>query len=301
MADIYARGFIEELQSNLNVKEPVKARYVLNQLDLVDSVTQEEAISALNRTEADFVIPLIIGVLAERQDLAEACPSLRQVLLSKALSAKDQFLDLFRVEKDMAKKMVFTETAGEVEMKEAGPIIRRFLSWERDGRLLQQAIKALGKIGDVDSVLPISEFLYSWNAELMIASIVALEQIGSHDALERLAKRLGSDRDVDHIILETFATSRRLEALEKLNDALSSTCSRIRKEAKRRLARAGERCAPLLLKNLSSQDPYLLVDTIDILGNIEHRSRDSAMYRSFEGPRQEAKISRFLRSHRARH
>ena len=301
MADIYARGFLEELQTDLEIKEPVKAKYVLNQLDLVDSMTQERAISALKMAEADFVIPLIIGVLAERQDLSEAYPSLKQVLFSKALSARDQFLYLFRMERDMEKKIVFTETAGEVEMKEAGPIIRMLLSWEGDRRLLKQAIKALGRIGDADSVLPISEFLYSWNAELMTASIVALEQIGSDDAFERLAKRLGSDRDVDHIILETFAISRRPEALVKLNEALSSTCSHIRMEAKRRLTRAGERCVSVLLKNLSSQDPDLLVDTIDILGNIERRSGGSNMYRPFEDPRQEGNMSRFFSSREAPH
>ena len=140
--DAYSKDFIVELQHDLEMKDFNKARYVLNQLDLVDEVTQGQAVMALSDSEEGFVIPLITDVLARRQDLAGICPSLRQVLQSKALSGAEEFIRFLEMERNTDRKIVLVETAGKIQMKQAVPVLKGFLKSENDERLLKQTIKS---------------------------------------------------------------------------------------------------------------------------------------------------------------
>ena len=272
MKDSYAKDFITELRYDLKVKDPIKARYVLNQLDLVDKETQINAIAALSRAPGDFVIPLLVEVLAVRPDLAEICPLLKEVLLSKAIFGASDIVSLLEAESNTAKKIILTEIAGKIRIKEASPILVKFLNLEKDQILLKHTIKALGMIGDPPSVSQIAEYLYSWNSELMLTAIHALGRIETPEAFERLAGRLGSDRDVDTIILEVFSLSQTPEAIEKLTEALSSRYAHIRNEAKKRLIHIAAKSVPFLLKNLSVNNSDTLVHTLNALGIIGDES-----------------------------
>jgi HEAT repeat protein len=258
MVETFAKDFLEELSYDLEVKDFIKAQYVLNQLDLVDIRTRGRAVFALSKTDEGFVIALLTEVLARRPDLGESCPSLKKILWAKALSGQEEFLALFEDARDTDQKIVLAETAGKICMKEASPILRGFLNRTHDGRLLKHAIKALGKIGDSDAVSLISEHLYSWDAELTKTAIFALGQIGSSDAFQRLAERMGSDRDIDIIVLKTLSGNPESGAFKKLDEALFAQNAHLRNKGEGRPMRIEAQSVSVLSKNRVNGDTDLL-------------------------------------------
>ncbi|MFC1884803.1 HEAT repeat domain-containing protein [Thermodesulfobacteriota bacterium] len=272
MVDKFARDFIKEIRNNIKEKDFLKAAYVLDHLDAVDRKTQREALLALSRGDEDFVVPLIIEVLAKRPELDENCYGLKGTLISKALCWTEHFLILLEKEFETEKKILLAEIAGEMNIPEATPILARLLSREENLRLVKSIIKALGMIGSPGSINILAEYLYSWNAEIIIESAYALGQIQSAESFQRLFERLGLDHDLDVIILDIFAKNQTPDALDRLNVALSSRHAQVSSEAKKRLIKIGSKAVPFLLNNLSKDDPDLLIQTLNALGEIGDES-----------------------------
>ncbi|MGD9307687.1 MAG: hypothetical protein PVG51_01040 [Desulfosarcina sp.] len=75
--------------------------------------------------------------------------------------------------------------------------------------------------------------------ELTIAAIYALGQLANPTAFQRLAEKLGDDQDLDVMILDVFACDQSPEAIERLNEGLSSHQAHLRNAAKQRLRDMG--------------------------------------------------------------
>jgi CheY-like chemotaxis protein/HEAT repeat protein len=272
MADKFARDFIKEIRSNIKEKDFLKAAYVLDHLDAVDRKTQREALLVLSRGDEDFVVPLILDVLVKRPELGESCQGLKGTLITKALRWTEQFLILLEKEFETEKKIMLAEIAGEMNIPEVTPVLIRLLSREENTGLVKTIIKSLGMLGSPESINILSEYLYSWNAEIIIESVYALGQIQTAEAFQRLFERLGLDHDLDVIILEIFAKNQTPDALDRLNKTLSSGHAHLSSEAKKRLIKIGSKAVPFLLKNLSENDPDLLIQTLNTLGEIGDES-----------------------------
>ena len=151
-------------------------------------------------------------------------------------------------------------------------ILLSIIEEEQDAKALRGAISALGMIGDPTATTPISEFLYSGNVELILTAIQALGQLGTPTAIQRLAEKLGAEKDLDYMILNVFAYSQEPEAIEKLNATLSAQMAHLRNAGKQHLTDMGRKAVPVLINNLRYDDPDLLIHTLNVLGDIGDES-----------------------------
>lgn len=127
-------------------------------------------------------------------------------------------------------------------------------------------------IGESFATSSISEYLYSNTAELVVAAIQALGELASPTAIQRLSEKLNEDLDLDLLILDEFARAQTPEALDKLNNCLSSHYAHQRTAAKQRLIKIGNKVVPNLMNNLLQHDPDLQIHTLNVLGDIGDES-----------------------------
>ena len=272
MAAIDAQHFIDELRFDIESKDKIKARIVLSHFDEVDAKTQKMALFELSKAPDDFVIPVIVDLIADSPNLGQSHAELKEVLFSKALDYPDTLIRFLVREVRPNRKYVLSQVAGEIRLEAATPTLLGILNEEQDEKVLRGAISALGAIGDASATTPISEFLYSGSVELIIAAIQALGQLATPTAVQRLAEKLGADKDLDYMILDVFACSQEPEALERLNAMLSAQHAHLRNAGKQHMTDIGPKSVPVLIRNLRYDDPDLMIHTLNVLGAIGDES-----------------------------
>ena len=272
MTGIKSGDFLEELRFDIQTNDLIKARLVLAHFEEVGDEAQKTAIVELGKAAGKFIIPLLVGLLVNKPELGDTCPDIKEVLYSKALDEPTTLATLLLRENKPAYRAVLAEIAGEIKSQAAAPILLSILEEEQDEKALRGVITALGMIGDPMATTPISEFLYSGSVELIIAAIQALGQLGTPTAIQRLAEKLGSDKDLDYMILNMFAYAQEPEALDRLNSTLSAQLAHLRNAGKRHLVDLGRKAVPVLINNLRYDDPDLLIHTLNVLGDIGDES-----------------------------
>ena len=100
------------------------------------------------------------------------------------------------------------------------------------------------------------------------AAIKALGKVGTPTAMLRLAERMGTDNQLDLLILDIFARVQDSNALDKLNEAIRSHFAHLRTYVKKALTAIGPKAVPLLTGNLLFDDPDLQIHTLNVLGDI---------------------------------
>ncbi len=272
MTDINPQHFIDELRFDIKTNDQIKARLVMAHLGEMDGQTQRMALLELSRAPDTFAFPLLVTVLAGALESDQEPTAVKELLFSKALDNPAMLAQMLIREVKPNHRLVLAEVAGEIKLDEATPILLSILSEERDEKMLRGAIRALGMIGNPSATTPISEFLYSGSVELIIAAIQAMGMLGTPTAIQRLAEKLGSDADLDYMILDVFALSQEPEALERLNATLSAQHAHLRNAGKQRLTDIGRKAVPVLINNLRYDDPDLLIHSLNVLGAIGDES-----------------------------
>jgi CheY-like chemotaxis protein/HEAT repeat protein len=272
MTMINARDFIEELRFDIREKDMLKAKLVLSKIGAVDGDVRKMALFELNRADDTFAIPLIINLIAERRDLARAYPKIKEILYAKALYHPEKLLAMLTREVKRENRVMLAEVAGDMRLEAATSQLMGILNEDDDEMVIKAVITALGMIGETAAITAISEYLYSGSLELTIAAIHALGQLASPTAFQRLSEKLGSDPDLDIMILDVFAADQSPEAIERLNEGLSSHYAHLRNAAKQRLRDMGGKAVPVLIANLLHDDPDLLIHTLNVLGQIGDES-----------------------------
>jgi CheY-like chemotaxis protein/HEAT repeat protein len=272
MTMINARDFIEELRFDIREKDMLKAKLVLSKIGAVDGDVRKMALFELNRADDTFAIPLIINLIAERRDLARAYPKIKEILYAKALYHPEKLIAMLTREVKRENRVMLAEVAGDMRLEAATSQLMGILNEDDDEMVIKAVITALGMIGETAAITAISEYLYSGSLELTIAAIHALGQLASPTAFQRLSEKLGSDPDLDIMILDVFAADQSPEAIERLNEGLSSHYAHLRNAAKQRLRDMGGKAVPVLIANLLYDDPDLLIHTLNVLGQIGDES-----------------------------
>ena len=169
----------------------------------------------------------------------------------------------------MEPKNVFVQLAGEIGLSLAIPEIMSKLSSSQDVDFMSDCLLALGDIGDSSATNILSDFLYSGRRQLVLAAIKGLSQIDTPTSVRRLFERMGTDSELDLLILDGFARLEDTLALEHLNMALQSQQAYIRNYTKEKLTKIGAKAIPLLTENLLRTDNIdLLVHSLNVLGFI---------------------------------
>jgi CheY-like chemotaxis protein len=267
MAELNQEHMIEEIRANIQTGDSLKARLVLDHLGDVDKTTQNRLLYELARADADFTIPLLNHVLTTFPDLARELPVIRETLISHLIAYPDLLIDGLRNPVIMD-KTILVETAGELKLEEAVPALIELLGDTDDNDLIKLIIETLGLIGDPKGINTLTDYLYAADRELIITAIHALGQVGTPTAMHRLAERMGTDNEIDLMILGIFADVQDHVSLEKLNDTLRSHHAHMRIYAKDELIRIGAKAVPVLIENLKEDDDDLLVHTLNVLGDI---------------------------------
>lgn len=271
MAELNPQHMVEEIQANAQTGDIIKARLVLAHIGEVDSKTRNRMIYELSRGKVEFVVPLLTYLLSEQSEIAESMPVIRETLLSSLL-AYPETLPQFLAADTVADKSEIIKLVGELRYSDATPALLQLAAGASDDRQILLIIETLGQLGDPDAVNMLTDYLYSANRELIMAAVHSLGQLGTSTAMHRLAERMGTDNEIDFMILSIFADVQDQVSLEKLNDTLRSSHAHMRSYAKKELVNIGPKAVPILLENLGNNDPDLLIHTLNVLGDIGDES-----------------------------
>jgi HEAT repeat protein/CheY-like chemotaxis protein len=258
---------ISEIRHNIARQDAIKARLVLAYLENVDQDTRNRVIEAFADAPADFTVPLLAAFIQDNPTLVSELPLAREMLALKLLSAPDLIVQVLRDPQTPGRKCII-ELTGELRLENMVPDLIEALLAGSDVDEIKLCIDTLGDIGDPRATNTLSDFLYSGNRGLIIAAIKALGKLGTPTAMLRLAERMGTDNQLDLLILDIFSRVQDPVSLEKLNETIRSHFAHLRTYAKKSLTAIGPKVVPLLIQNLLFDDPDLQIHTLNVLGDI---------------------------------
>ena len=267
MVMLNAAHMAEEIQENIKTRDALKAQIVLSHIGQVDKTIQNRLIYELLRGDMEFTSPLLLFLLTEHADVTDSLPVVRETLLSNLLAYPEMLLKLL-ASPAIKNKGYLIQVVGELHMEEATPILIKLIAESKDEREILQIIETLGLFGDPQAINTLTDFLYAANRGLIVAAIKALGMVGTPTAMHRLAERMGTDNELDFIILSIFTEVQDQVSLDKLNDTLRSHYAHMRTYAKKKLVSIGPKAVPILIENLLHDDPDFLIHTLNVLGDI---------------------------------
>ncbi len=262
---------LEELQDNIKTGDALKAQLVLSLIEQVDQKTRNRLIYLLSRADVDFAIPLFIYLLTYQPTVVEEMPLIRETLLSTLLAYPGKIVE-FLGSKEIKEKAELIRLVGDLRFEEATPVLLELVAVSEDEAEIHLIIENLGLIGDPLVINTLTDYLYAANRDLIVAAVQSLGQVGTPTAMHRLAERLGTDNEIDYLILSIFSEVQDQISLEKLNDTIRSHYAHMRTFAKSELTKIGPKAVPVLIENLLHDDPDFLIHTLNVLGDIGDES-----------------------------
>lgn len=271
MAELNPQHMIEELQDNIRTGDALKAQLVLAHLEQVDIKTRNRLIYLLSRADADFSVPLFIYLVQDQVTVADEMPIIRETLLSILLAYPEKLVAFLSSSK-ISDKTELIRVVGELRFDEATSALLNIVASSDNEAEILLIIESLGLIGDPLAINTLTDYLYAANRELIIAAVQSLGQVGTPTAMHRLAERMGTDNEIDYLILSIFSEVQDQISLEKLNDTIRSHYAHMRTFAKSELVRIGPKAVPVMIDNLLHDDPDFLIHTLNVLGDIGDES-----------------------------
>jgi CheY-like chemotaxis protein len=271
MATVNPQDMIEEIQANIETGDLIKAQLVLAHLHEVDLKTRNRLMYLLTRASADFSVPLFLYLLRHQAAIAEEMPIIRETLLSILVANPQKLID-FLTSPQIIDKTELIRVVGELRLEEATSSLLQLIAISENDAEILLIIESLGLVGDPEAINTLTDYLYAANKELIVAAIQALGQVGTPTAMHRLAERMGTDNEIDYLILSIFSEVQDQVSLEKLNDTIRSHYAHMRTFAKAELVRIGPKAVPILIDNLLHDDPDFRIHTLNVLGDIGDES-----------------------------
>lgn len=258
---------VAEIKNNIQSQDATKARIVLDHLKHEQPSVRSLVLQAFLQASPEFAVPLLAMFMHEYPDLAAELPCAREILALKILE-NPQLVAQALDNPQVPYRSIYLLMAGELKLEAIVPeLLEAFLA-ASDVQEIKHYIHVLGEIGDPQATNALSDFLYSGNRTLIIAAIKALGKLSTPTAMMRLAERMGTDNQLDLLILDVFAQVQDTIALAKLNEAMGSHYAHLRTYAKKTLVNIGAKVVPLLTENLRFGDPDLQIHTLNVLGDI---------------------------------
>lgn len=271
MTKLNSHDMIAEIQENIKTGDSLKSQIVLSHLGDVDKQTQNRLIYELSRGDVGFSTPLLLYLLNEHSDVTDELPIVRETMLSNVL-AYPELLITFLQDPKITDKTQLIKVVGELRFDDATDTLLELIAHTDDEAMIMLLIETLGQVADPQATNTLTDYLYAANRDLIIAAVHSLGQIGTPTAMHRLAERMGTDNEIDFMILSIFAEVQDQVSLEKLNDTLRSHYAHMRTYAKKELVAIGPKAVPFLIANLKNEDPDFLIHTLNVLGDIGDES-----------------------------
>ncbi len=258
---------LAEIKDNIHRKDPIKARLVLGYLESMDKNIREQVLGAFREAAPEFAVPVLCRFISEHRDMAATLPMVREILAVKIL-AQPRLLATAISEPLTPYRSVYISMAGELRLEEVVDNLIEALLTASEVTEINQILDTLGEIGESQATNAVSEFLYSGNRTLIITATKALGKLATPTAMLRLAERMGTDNQLDLLILDIFAKVQDSISLDKLNEAMRSHYAHLRTYAKKTLVSIGPKAVPILTENLLFDDADLRIHTLNVLGDI---------------------------------
>lgn len=263
-----AQHYLTELQADIAAQDPIKTQVLLSYFPSLPPQLQHRTLFELSRCASEFAVPMLGHLLTTMAPSATAAETLKGMILEKLLE-QPALLSTLLTQPETPAKSLFIELAGEMQMEDAVPCLIAMLHQETTRERLQSILLALGNIGHPAATNVLSDYLYADTQALVTAAVQSLAHLATPTAVQRLAERMGTDNELDCLILDAFASMQDTLALSKINEALRSHQTRMRNHAKTVLQRLGAKAVPVLLDNLRyGDDPDLLIHSLNVLGLI---------------------------------
>lgn len=265
--DVNPRHLIEEMRHDVAEMDERKALLVLGHMRYVDEDAQREILAELSKGDTLFALPLFAKTITDEPSLEFSFPEIREWMASLAAQAPDKLVEAINAATGLVRAALIT-TAVEIGLEDADQVLLSALNMERDPLVLSTVIEALGELGSDEVVNSVAEYLYVTDDELFAAAARALARIGSPEAVALLKQRMGIHSHLDEALVGILWEVQTPESLAVLNDVLSAPRAEVRGAAKQALRMTGLKALPVLIDNLPSGDNDLLVNTLEILGDI---------------------------------
>ncbi|WP_136805122.1 HEAT repeat domain-containing protein [Desulfosediminicola flagellatus] len=282
MAKVNSHHMIEEIQANVTTGDILKSKIVLAHIGEVDSKIQNRMIYELSKGPVEFVVPLLTHLLSEHSEVTEKMPIIRETLLSSLLAYPEKLPEFLEGDA-VADKSELIRVVGELRYTDATQSLLNIAAATDNDAEILLIIEILGQLGDPEAINTLTDYLYSANRELIIAAVQSLGQLGTPTAMHRLAERMGTDNEIDFLILSIFADVQDQVSLDKLNETLRSHYAHMRSYAKKELVNIGPKAVPFLIGNLTHEDPDFLIHTLNVLGDIGDESATSQIRKLIDG------------------
>ncbi len=275
MNHIKSEHIIKELLFNIKHKDLIKARLVIEHIEMISSTEQRRLLYELNKCDDDFAVPLLAIMTVTKKNLVSKHPAIKEALLDKILM-NPQIL-ITEIKNRTPELILYIQLVGDFNIDSAVPALIDVITESQNEVILEKTILSLGEIGCQESVNNISNFLRHKNQKLVFGAVLALGKIGTSTAMQRLAERLGDDERVNVQILNVFAHVQDQISLQKLNETLQYHSAHLRNYALSKLIKIGSKAIPMLLENFKQNDPDLHIHTLTVLGNIGDESATLAL------------------------
>ncbi len=289
MTQLNYNHMVEEIQDNIKTGDLMKARLVLSHIGEVDQTIQNRLVYELSRGDLKFTVPLLLYLLDEQSLVTDSMPIVRETLLSSLIAYPEMLLN-FLTSEDVKDKTHLIQIAGDLRLEEATQTLIELVSLSTNEAEILLIVETLGIIGDPEATNTLTEYLYAANRELITAAVQALGNVGTPTAMHRLAERMGTDNELDFMILSIFANVQDQISLEKLNETLGSSYAHMRTYAKKELVKIGPKAVPFLIENLNRMDPDFLIHTLNVLGDIGDESAVVPIRKLLQGEPKSANV-----------
>lgn len=258
---------IQEIRTSTQARDAIKVRLVLEHLGSMERPVQHRLVYEMLRADAEFTVPQLNRLVTHYPELCESLPVIRETLISHLIAHPELIIRNLR-DPSISDKRVFIQMAGELKLDDAVDALMCVVRSSDDLTTLKAVIESLAIIGGPNALSTLTEFLYSPDRGLTVEAIRALRQVGTPAAMSKLAERMGSDHELDRMILGVFAEVQDAVSLDKLNDTLRSPHTGTRVFAKEQLVRIGEIAIPMLAANLQDANSDFVIHTLNVLGEI---------------------------------
>ncbi len=266
MAKVDSKIATQEILSNIEKRDLIKAKIVLTFFADLDSESQRRILYELCKCDDDMAITLLVSLAVSYPGATELYPTLPETIMGKALNNQDSVIR--HIKQEATEQIYYVHLAGEMRLQQAVQPLMYVLWRSKDPTVLLAVLGALGDIGANGTIDAIAEFLGTDNLELLQAAIKALGEIGTPAAMEALAKGLGKNETIDCYILDVFEAVQDERALHQLNNILIAGNAVLRNYSKGILRNIGAKAVPLLTDNLDISDVDLQIHSLNLLQEI---------------------------------
>lgn len=261
------KDFLEELLYCVERKDMVKAGALLQFFPELSTKYRGKVLYEILRAPDPVAFVMLERLSRVPVDDPVVKDKITELIYEKSFHNDNLIIEYIRSKKQ-ENKALYVRIAGNLKLRDSLYLLEDILLNETDDILIEEAITAIGKIGDPSSSSAVASFLQSKNTKLKLAAIYALADMGGVSAIKKLCESLSGNSTTDLVIIETLAHLQDRQCLETLTDLLSSRFVDLRNAAIDRLIEIGPKAIPFVSQYLKSDDDDTIINCLYILGHI---------------------------------